>query len=242
MTEAEAAPVESASRAPGLDAALPRTWLQLAAGVAALIFLGGALAYFAITRADRPPAKSSVDVGFLYDMIAHHEQALQMSNIEIVKGTTPGIQVFAREILLFQAYEIGLMDRKLDEWGYQRENPPEEAMTWMGMPVRHDDMPGMASADEMERLSEATGTDTDALFIALMKDHHAGGVHMAEYAAKHADDAFVRDLAGRMARNQRVEVGELDAARERADLPASPAGHEPAVIPSAAAHGDDHGN
>ena len=238
MTETEAAPSESRTRPSALDAALPRTWLQLVAGVAAMLFLGGSIAYFAVSTADRPPAKSSVDVGFLYDMIAHHEQALQMANAEIVNGTTPSIQVFAREILLFQAYEIGLMDRKLDEWGYQRENPPQLAMTWMGMPVAHDDMPGMASAEEMDRLSEATGTDTDALFIALMKDHHAGGVHMAEYAAEHADDPFVRDLAARMARNQGVEIGELDAARERARLSPAPTGHEPATMPQN--EGDGH--
>lgn len=214
-----------------LDALLPGTWLQLIAAVAALLFLGGSVAYFAVDRADRPPAKSSVDVGFLYDMLAHHEQALQMANAEIVNGATPGIQVFAREILLFQSYEIGLMDRKLDEWGYQRENPPDLAMSWMDMPVPHEDMPGMASEDEMDRLGDADGRQADALFIPLMQDHHAGGVHMAEYAAEHAKDPFVRDLAARMARNQRMEIAELEGASQRAELPEEPAGYEPAVIP-----------
>ena len=235
MTETETAPAETRSRAPALGAILPRTWLQLVAGVAAMLFLGGSIAYVALTSADRPPRKGSVDVGFLYDMIAHHEQALQMANIEMANGSTPAAQVFAREILLFQAYEIGLMDRQLDRWGYQRGNPPAQAMTWMGMPVAHDDMPGMASAEEMDRLSDVAGTETDALFIALMKDHHAGGVHMAQYAAEHARDQFVRDLARRMARNQRIEIAELDAARERAGLPRAPTGYEPDTI---AQHGE----
>lgn len=235
MSTSDTAIEESADTHSRLDALLPRTWVQLIAAVAALLFLGGSVTYFAVERADRPPAKDSVDVGFLYDMIAHHEQALQMSNAEIVNGATPGIQVFAREILLFQSYEIGLMDRKLDEWGYQRENPPDLAMSWMDMPVAHDHMPGMASEDEMDRLGGADGRQADALFIPLMQDHHAGGVHMAEYAAEHTKDPFVRDLAVRMARNQRMEIAELEGARGRAELPKEPAGYEPAIIP------DGHG-
>lgn len=212
---------------------LPSTARQWLAMLAALLFLAGAVGYFIGTRGiGGRPGPDSVDVGFLQDMISHHEQAIAMAMIEITAGTEPGIQVFAREILYFQAYEIGLMERKLGEWGYEREERSETAMEWMDMPLPVDDMPGLASEEEMHVLGDSTGRDVDALFVPLMQDHHRGGVHMAAYAAQNAADPFVRDLAARMARNQRIEVGELEAARDRVGLPANPVGYEPAVVPT----------
>lgn len=201
----------------------PRQW---AAMVVALMFLAGAVGYFMGTRDDGGrPGVGSVDVGFLQDMISHHEQAIQMANVEIVDGAEPGVQVFAREIVLFQSYEIGLMERQLGQWGYRRENRPERAMAWMDMSVAVEDMPGLATEKETDALSDLTGRDTDALFLKLIQDHHAGGVHMAEYAAKHASNPFVRDIAARMARNQRIEIGELEAARKRTGLRDDPPGY-----------------
>ena len=49
----------------------------------------------------------------------------------------------------------------------------------------------MADGDELETFRSAEGTDVDALFLALMSDHHAGGVAMAEAAASGAEDEWV---------------------------------------------------
>jgi uncharacterized protein (DUF305 family) len=210
--------------------------LQLAAAALVLVFFGGAVTYFVIERRDHPPGRASVDVGFLHDMITHHEQALQMANIQLGAGATDEVMPFAREILLFQSYEIGLMEQKLAGWGHSRADRPETAMGWMpGNGVAPEAMPGMASAAELDALVAAEGAETDALFVPLMQDHHRGGLHMAEYAAAEADDAWVRALAARIARNQRSEVAELEAARERAGLAKDPPGYEPDLIP-----GDDH--
>lgn len=190
------------------------------------MYLAGAVGYFIGTRDTGAPGPNSVDVGFLQDMITHHEQAIQMSMTEIVEGAEPGVQTFAREIVLFQSYEIGLMDRRLGEWGYRREQRSDTAMRWMDMPVAAEDMPGRPSDAEMEAFGDFTGRDVDGRFLKLMQDHHAGGVHMAAYAAEHASDPFVRELAARMARNQRIEIGELEGARGRANLPAQPRGYD----------------
>jgi uncharacterized protein (DUF305 family) len=226
------------------DASAPG-WLsahlgQLALGVA-FVFLAGAGGHYLGTRRDAPPAAKSADVGFLQDMIAHHEQALQLSNDELLRGRDETAKTFAREILLFQSYDIGLMERQLQLWGYER-GTQERAMGWMGRPaVPVDAMPGLASEDELDALADASGAHADALFIALMRDHHAGGVHMAEAAAARAEDPFVRELAGRMARNQRLEIREMAAARDRAGLPAHPPGFRPDAIPSPDARGG-HGD
>ena len=194
--------------------------------VVALLFLAGAVGYAAGSRVSTP-GRNSVDVGFLYDMLGHHEQAISLSKQELVNGGEARIKSFAEEILFYQGYEMGLMTQQLRSWGHRRDQPPERAMAWMGHGMPLEDMPGMASDAEGAALAERRGRDADALFLALMVDHHAGGVHMADEAARRAGSRFVRELAERVAHQQRIEIGEMKAARDRLGLPASPPGDDP---------------
>ncbi|HEX2038279.1 MAG TPA: DUF305 domain-containing protein [Acidimicrobiales bacterium] len=189
----------------------------------ALAFLAASVGY-AVGSRDTAPGRGSVDVGFLYDMIGHHEQAITLSKLELVKGSEGRVKSFAEEILYYQGYEIGLMTQQLRSWGHRRDEPPERAMAWMGHGVPREDMPGMASQAELDALYQAQGRDVDARFLALMIDHHAGGVHMAEEALRRATSSFVRDFADRTVRQQRTEIREMELARDRLGLPAAPPG------------------
>lgn len=217
MTESPAQPGDG-DRSGRSGIGRPRGWTAVAL-VVALCFLAWALGWN--LGRGRPPARDSADVGFLYDMVAHHTQAVEMARVELLEGEEPSVKVFAEEILRFQSYEIGVMDRMLDEWGYDLENPPETAMGWMGHATTAETMPGMATGEELEALREG---QTDAIFLALMADHHAGGVAMAEAGIREVDDAEVRALAERIARSQRFEIRELLAAAASAGLDRSPAG------------------
>ena len=188
----------------------------------ALVFLAGSFGFAAGTRGAGPavPGPSSVEVGFLWDMIAHHEQALVLSQYQIGGGLEPRVHHFAREILQGQSYEIGLMEAYLQRWGQPRERPDDdEAMSWMGHGMTTASMPGMATDAEIEALADAQGRDVDALFIDLMKIHHEGAVEMGKAASEAAGDRYVRDLAERTARYQRVEINELEATRVALGLP-----------------------
>jgi uncharacterized protein (DUF305 family) len=208
-----------------VDNYLPRSWLGFIGLVSVAVFFGGALAYSVGEWNDSPPSSSSADVGFLQDMISHHEQALALSLTEIDDGASPEARLFAKEILQQQSWEIGLMQRQLEQWGHRRETRPATAMEWMGMAVEVDEMPGLASDAELDALRDAEGEGVDALFLALMEDHHRGGVEMAEAAAERASDPWVRDLAERMARNQSIEINEMELARRRAGLADDPEGY-----------------
>ena len=96
------------------------TWKQWVAMVVAAAFVAGSLGYAFGSREDEAPTDGSVDVGFLHDMIAHHEQAVRMSNLENMKSTEDSVKVFAREIAQQQSYEIGVMERQLEIWGFSR--------------------------------------------------------------------------------------------------------------------------
>jgi uncharacterized protein (DUF305 family) len=221
----------------------PPRGLTLVALIAALCFLAGAIGW--TLAGDEPPSQDSADVGFLYDMRAHHEQAVYLSQVELAEGDDDHIKVFAEEIHRFQSYEIGAMDQMLIEWGYRPENRPEQAMAWMGHPVDVDAMPGLATEEEIDRLE--AGPDTDDVFVALMVDHHAAGAAMAEAAAEEVDDPGVRALAEAMARNQRAEIGEMLGASGLEQVPEGieieyPLEADGGSAGSGGADGDDHGH
>lgn len=193
------------------------SWPKVVVLGAALAFLGFALALF--LNRDTHPGDDSVDVGFLRDMASHHEQALEMAQLELVNGADPAALAFAREILIFQSKEIGSMERLLATWDTGRGDPERQAMAWMGMASPVASMPGMATEEELDALRDARGTEADALFFELMARHHVGGIHMAEYAADNAGTADVRNFAAIVGRNQAIEVNEFAQTVERLGLP-----------------------
>lgn len=210
--------------------------VQLVAFAVALLFLAGSVGYAVGTRTAGGDGGSAAEVGFLHDMIAHHEQAVEMSRTALAGDLPPGIESFAIEVVADQQYETGLMETVLRRWGHSRQRADGEAMAWMGEAVAVERMPGMASAADLERLGEARGDEAGALWLALMTDHHLGGVHMAESALERVDDPVVRDLAERTARNQRIEVNEYAAARARLGLPV-PEGLASVPVPEMPEHG-----
>lgn len=193
------------------------TWPNALVLAAALAFLGFAVGLF-VSR-DTSPGASSVDVGFYQDMITHHEQALELSQIELASGSDPLVRSLAMEVLNFQSYEIGWMDNTLQGWGYARGNRSDTAMEWMGMPVPVDQMPGLATDEQIQALQDAEGSTVDATWLTLMAAHHLGGLHMAEFAAREAESSDVRTWAQRMARNQAIEVNEYADAAEQLGYP-----------------------
>ena len=93
------------------------------------------------------------------------------------------------------------------------------AMDWMGMTVAESEMPGMPTAEELQQLAAASGTEADDVFTTLMIRHHAAGAAMADHAADHGENERVRRLARAMARVQRTEINEMNARRVVLGLP-----------------------
>ncbi len=156
------------------------------------------------------PGAGSVDVGYLQDMRAHHDQAVQMGLTYLsLKDTNPAIRAIAGTIVLDQQLENGMMVELLSQYGAEEENSTGTAMSWMNEPLPIARMSGMASQAELDRLAASSGAAADKLFADLMVTHHQGGIHMAQYAAKHAGTGRVRQLASAAVRNQTEEIAEI---------------------------------
>ncbi|MGB3410406.1 MAG: DUF305 domain-containing protein [Microthrixaceae bacterium] len=167
-----------------------------------------------VNNALSTPGEESVDVGFLQDMITHHQQAVQLGAVGAEISTDPTTRHFAQEALISQQYEVGYMTAILESWGYGTGNSDRDAMVWMGAPIALADMPGMLDPKQIDAYREMSGDEANRAFLELMSEHHRGGLHMARYAAKHASDDRVRGLAARIVRNQSSELAEYARAAE----------------------------
>ena len=177
--------------------------------VVAIALIGGMLGWL-IRDTSVNERGNDADVGFLHDMRAHHEQAVQMAYIfRGLDDTSPGLRTVAGSILIGQNIEIGRMIQMLRDMRQPEATEGDGAMAWMGMPTTQDQMPGMATEEQLEELAASSGRAADELFVELMVAHHEGGVHMAEAAADDASLAKVRSLANSIVEGQRGEIVEL---------------------------------
>ncbi|MEO6629384.1 MAG: DUF305 domain-containing protein, partial [Aquihabitans sp.] len=216
MPETAASPPDIASPArntPDTSAQSPRgirgrfgplTGARVAVLLVAFMFLGGAIGWSVGQRSQDP--LSSTDVGFMLDMGFHHEQAVQLSLLVLANDTvSPDLKRYAQEIIISQQAERGIFNATLDRFNHP-SSPGDEVMGWMlGHPVPRDEMEGLASDAEMEKLAAATGDDAESLWISLMSEHHLGGLHMADWAARHGHDCTTRNVAKSSVKVQRDE-------------------------------------
>jgi len=155
-------------------------------------------------------AHSEVDTGFLQDMREHHEQAVYMSTIyNSLPGTDSGLRSIATSIITGQNIEIGRMVQMLRMFGELEANEGDTSMAWMGTPVPRGQMPGMASQADLDKLATLSGKEADQFFVQLMKAHHEGGIHMAEYASANGKNSEVRAMASAIVTGQQEEIAEM---------------------------------
>lgn len=150
---------------------------------------------------------NQVDVTFAQGMIPHHAQALTMATEALDKATDPAVKDLARRIQAAQDPEITTMSRWLEHWG---EDVPQTDMDMSGdTSMNHSSMPGMMTDQQMTRLSNATGTTFDRLFLTLMVEHHTGAIEMALAEQKSGSYPDAIALAGRIITAQQAEVNEM---------------------------------
>lgn len=190
----------------------------------ALLAAGAGLAVVTGVGGGAKPGESSVDAGFARDMSTHHNQATQMAQVVRDNGTDPAIRLIAFDIETQQLGQIGQMRGWLETWGQTPQSDVPQ-MAWMtgGHAMAEGElMPGMATTAELARLRGLTGKPLDVYFLQLMIRHHRGGLEMAQDAAQHATQPYVRELGTKIAQSQQAEVVTMEQLlRARGALPLS---------------------
>ncbi|MRJ75707.1 DUF305 domain-containing protein [Aeromicrobium sp. SMF47] len=159
-------------------------------------------------RSDSSPSDhNAADVEFLQQMIPHHEQALEMTEIAGRSKATVVIEL-ADRIEAGQQPEIERMRGWLDDWDVDERAAAEHGSD------RHDDMAGdgmmtRAQMDELESMGD--GSAFTSSWIAMMTEHHEGAIEMARTELAEGSNPAAKKLAREIIATQQREIDEMSA-------------------------------
>ncbi len=141
---------------------------------------------------------NSSEIMFAQMMIAHHEQAVVMSELALKNSTNKEVLTLAAQIKAAQSPEIAQMKSWLDTAG-------------AGYVLEHDmGMKGMLSGDDITVLKSAMGKTFDKLFLQGMIAHHEGAIQMAKMVEK-SNNPEIKALHGAILKTQSAEISQMKA-------------------------------
>ncbi|MEP3891908.1 MAG: DUF305 domain-containing protein [Hellea sp.] len=149
------------------------------------------------------------DVSFMQNMIPHHAQAVEMSNLVETRTNQSEVVDLADRIKASQADEIKFMQEWLAERG--------EDLAMKGHAGHHGanhQMEGMATPEQMKQLANSEGTDFDKLFLSLMITHHEGALTMVETLTDQPGSAYdpvLYDFTSDIVNDQTSEIEQMSA-------------------------------
>ncbi|EUA12026.1 hypothetical protein I546_2683 [Mycobacterium kansasii 732] len=161
-------------------------------------------------------AHNPADMGFAQNMIQHHQQAIEMSDILLSKQRVdPRVVDLANQIKAAQSPEVQQMQTWLNQWGMSTM-PSMPGMTpdHGGMPG-HTTMPGhsgvpamggMMSEEDMAALRNAQGVEASKLFLTQMIQHHRGAITMAQNEIESGQYPAAISVARSIVSSQQQEI------------------------------------
>lgn len=139
---------------------------------------------------------------FIAMMVAHHQMAIDMAQIELDRGNDAQVRGVAENVIKAQTAEIEQMRQWYQDWygGDVPTMPMSRAMSMMGMQM---DMGELRSTD-----------DPDQLFLRMMQPHHAGAILMADMVLHGDPRQEIAELANAIIADQSAEMGSMQAMRK----------------------------
>jgi uncharacterized protein (DUF305 family) len=152
---------------------------------------------------DRTVAPNEQDLTYVAGMIAHHQQAVEMTALAPERAVNETVRGLASRIHDTQGPEIGAME----QWQRQyASNATQHGHSGELPNVDHTKMPGMATPEQLAALKAATGAEFDKLFVQLMIAHHQGALKMAEQVLSSGVDVRVEEMATDVIATQTDEI------------------------------------
>ncbi len=158
--------------------------------------MGGGTSPSSSTSSESSSANNA-DITFAMQMVAHHEQAIEMAQMVLDKdGVDPRVTELAQNIKDAQGPEIDTMNGWLDSWG--------ASGSMDGM-----DMGGTMSDADMAALKAASGSEANKLFLEQMTVHHEGAIDMAKTELQTGQNADALALAQKIVDDQTAEIARM---------------------------------
>ncbi|MFI6932582.1 DUF305 domain-containing protein [Streptomyces sp. NPDC050287] len=157
---------------------------------------------------------NTADVDYARMMIAHHTQALEMTELVPDRGRSTTVEALADRIAAAQGPEISSMRGWLKEYGKDEtagngesgENGEMEGHGEKGESHTHTPMPGMATEAQLKKLRAARGAAFDQLFLTLMITHHEGAIRMATDVKGQGNNVRIEEMADDVIAQQTSEI------------------------------------
>jgi len=168
-----------------------------------LIAATGAFAHNPNGKADpmnaslEPLKGAEFEQNFLQQMIQHHRSALEMAKMVADHTQRAELRQFAKKIISAQTQEIGQMTKWLADW--YKASPKEVA----------NEKADKEMKPHMLMLQAKKDADFDKAFLEMMPKHHHMAVEMAEQAEKKATHPELKELAGKIAKDQQQEIKQM---------------------------------
>lgn len=149
---------------------------------------------------------TAADARFMQGMIAHHAQAVEMTELLSTRTSSEAMRKLGERIQVSQTDEIKMMEHWLSTRG--EEVPSAHAHHMTGGTL----MPGMLTQEEMDRLAATRGPEFDRLFLEGMIKHHQGALVMVKElfaTSGAAQDSDVFAFASDVDADQRMEIDRM---------------------------------
>lgn len=160
------------------------------------------------------PQTIEFDQQFIDMMVPHHQGAVAMANIALLRAEHQEIKDLAGGIVQGQTSEIDQMKAWRLAWYGSDQTPAMDQM-----PMLHEmggqvmSMGTMSMAQEVETLRNAP-QPFDRAFIDAMIPHHQSAIDAARLATQYAVHQEIKDLAQTIIRDQQREIDEMTQWRQ----------------------------
>ncbi|CAJ1510100.1 DUF305 domain-containing protein [[Mycobacterium] burgundiense] len=162
-----------------------------------------------ITVTGEPAGFNAADISFADNMIPHHQQAIELTELVPDRSSNPELRELAVQIAAAQDPEINTMKAFLVQW---KENPDDA--TGEGGHGDHAGMAGMVDEATMTRLATLSGPEFDTLWLQSMIAHHEGAVQMAEDELANGSNVDAKALAQTIIDGQQAEIAQMKSMLE----------------------------
>lgn len=176
-------------------------------GIGAAVWAGGdhdaGMASGAMMDDGSMPGLMELDEqSFLVEMVPHHESAIDVATLALVRTERPEMRRLARDIIASQDAVISEMRSWQRLWfGEERETSGGAA---------HGSMNGVGHGRvEMGGLEGLTGDEFDLAFLSMMIPHHASAISMAESVLRSSPREQLVVVAEDIIATQAAEIGQM---------------------------------
>lgn len=136
---------------------------------------------------------SQFEQSFLENMIRHHQGAVEMSQLALIRAVHPELRRFAQNVITGQIREQNQFAQWLKTW---YKAPAVKQLTGI-------------DAQMVSNLRNLTGRDFEIRYMQEMITHHAEAVQMGTSAEQKAVHSEVKAAAANIVKQQSSEITEL---------------------------------